>query len=115
MKKAECKWGHKDTTENTYVRPNGVRTCKECRKNYKRKAYRIKNGGVVGDDRHKYCVKCGSKGIFDLYRPWLIKYDDLWAPCFDEFEKTPCPQGEHLHRICQCGYWWWIRCADWSS
>ncbi len=37
-----CKYGHKLKPENTYVRPNGQRTCKTCKQTYAR-AYRQRN------------------------------------------------------------------------
>ncbi len=114
MKRTECMQGHKYTKVNTYTRPNGVRVCKTCRNNQKRKAYRERNGGAVGDDRKKFCSKCGNTQIFTLYRPWFISFDEPWAPCNEETETNPCPSDEHLHKICTCGYWWWTRCNGWS-
>lgn len=30
--KTQCNWGHEFTSENTYIRPDGYRDCKTCRK-----------------------------------------------------------------------------------
>ena len=36
--KTTCDSGHEFTPENTYIRPNGCRTCRQCNKAIKRKA-----------------------------------------------------------------------------
>jgi hypothetical protein len=38
-KPTHCKYGHEFTPENTYVRPDGAWTCKECRKGMMLRAY----------------------------------------------------------------------------
>ena len=37
--KTHCKWGHEFTAENTYVKPNGTRSCKTCKAEINRRLY----------------------------------------------------------------------------
>ena len=48
-----CKRGHKLNPENTYVRPNGTRTCKTCRQAYDRE-YRQRNLEKLKASAHEY-------------------------------------------------------------
>jgi hypothetical protein len=108
MKKKTCKQGHEYTPENTYVRENGYRDCKICRRKQQKK-YQKKLSLLNKAFR---CPKCGSSDIYSLYRPWFIEWDDPNIPCMEPGESNPCPSDEHLHKVCGCGYWWATKCND---
>ncbi len=74
-----CQRGHELTPENTYVRPNGTRTCKTC-KHASDREYRQRNLEKLKAYRREYYRrnlekrKASARAYYEQHREELLAY-----------------------------------------
>lgn len=94
--KTHCKRGHEFTAENTYVRPDGRRSCRQCRREYNRKwgADNRKNDGFRKEYMRKYRMKY-KYGINPEQLEHMLENQDFKCAICKSYLTKPCVDHNH--------------------
>ncbi len=89
-----CQRGHELKPENTYVRPNGQRTCKTCKQAYERE-YRQRNLEKLKAYKREYRqrnsekLKAYERAYYEQHRDELLAYSKRHQRGLKERHGTP--------------------------
>ncbi len=93
--KSHCKRGHAFTAENTYVRPDGRRTCRQCKRDYNRKWEQAhRQSGARREYMRKYWVKY-QYGIDPEHLEYMLENQNFECAICKSYLTKPCVDHNH--------------------